>query len=115
MRLECIVSDITPLKVPKVYRVKNTCGEVELEIELHEDVVEAPRKYSKAIYEVTSNKEECLAHYFCAHGFVVSSTQLENTHRTVISLHGFLVIIKSKGNLGLNTMDHVYVGATFSP
>jgi hypothetical protein len=111
---ECTVSDITPLRIPKVYRVRSTCSDLEFEIELHEDVIEAPRVNSKITIEITSNREDCLKHKFCAQGYVVSNTQLGDIYRVVISLHGFLVVVKSKQKLELNEMDHVYLGASFT-
>lgn len=114
LKFECNISDITPLKVPRVYRVKGICSDVELEIEFHEDIIEGPRKGSKMIVEVTTTKEECLKHYFCAHGYVVSNTQLGSIHRVVISLHGFLVVIRSGQAINLNTADHVYLGVTLA-
>lgn len=115
MKLECNVSDIVPLKVPKVYRVKGVCDDVELEIEFHEDAIEGPRKGSRMVVELMTVKEECLKHYFCVHGYVVSNTQLGDIHRVVISLHGFLVVIKSRQAINLGTADHVYFGVTFAP
>lgn len=113
MIFECRVSDITPLRVPKVHRVKSTCGEVEIEVELHEDAVKVPSRDSRITVEITSSKEECLKHYFCGHGYVVSNTLIGDVYRVVISLHGFLVVVKSKNRLELNELDRVYVGATY--
>ncbi len=113
MLFECSVVDVTPLRIPRVYRVKTTCSDYEVEIELHAEVVNIPRKESKITLEITNSKDECMKHYFCAHGYVVSNTQLGDIYRVVISLHGFLVVIKSKNKLELKELDHVYVGATY--
>lgn len=113
MMLECHVFDIMALKVPKVYRLKGACNDVEVEIEFHEDVIEAPKKNSKFTVEVTNSRENCLKHYFCAQGYVVSNTQLGDIHRIVVSLHGFLVAIKSKQKIDLNVMEQVYLGMSF--
>lgn len=114
MKLECSVSDIVPLKVPKVYRLKGVCSEVELEVEFHEDVIEAPKKNTGFVVEIVSSRDECLKHYFCAHGYVVSNTQLGDIYRVVISLHGFLTVVKSRKKIDLNVMDRVYLGVTFA-
>ncbi len=114
MVLECRVSDIMAIKVPKVYRLKGTCNDVEVEVEFHEDVVEAPKKDSKFVVEITSSKDECLKHYFCAQGYVVSNTRLGDAYRVVISLHGFLAVIKGKQKVDLNVMEQVYLGVSFS-
>ncbi|MEM0224802.1 MAG: DNA-directed RNA polymerase subunit G [Desulfurococcaceae archaeon] len=111
---ECNVSEITPLRIPRVYRVKSICSDVDFEIELHEEVIEAPKVNSKVIFEITSSRDNCLKHNFCAHGYVVSNIQLGDVYRTIISLHGFLVVVKSKQRLELNEMDHVYLGASFA-
>lgn len=113
MELKCVVSEIMPLKIPKVYRLRGNCGNVELEIEFHEEVVEGPKIGSQMIVEITSDKNECMKHYFCAHGYVISNTQIGDFYRVVISLHGFLVVIKSKHSIGINVMDRVYLGVTF--
>ena len=113
MKVECTVSEVTPLRVPKVFRVKNACGNLSVEIELHEEVVTIPRKGDKLVVAVLQSKEECLNYYYCAHGYVVSNTKIDSTHRVVISLHGLLVILKSEEQLPYKTMDHVYVGLNF--
>jgi len=68
---ECSVVDVTPLRIPRVYRVKTTCSDYEVEIELHAEVVNIPKKESKITLEITNSKDECMKHYFCAHGYVV--------------------------------------------
>lgn len=114
LKYECRVFDITPLRIPKVYRVKATCSDVEIEVELHEDVVEAPQVGKDIIVELTSEKEKCLNHYFCGHGYVISNTQLGEVYRVIISLHGFLVVVRSRERIELKEMDHVYLGISFS-
>ncbi|MEM0325830.1 MAG: DNA-directed RNA polymerase subunit G [Desulfurococcaceae archaeon] len=110
MKLECAINDVVPLRIPKVYRVKSVCGDLDLEIELHEDVVEIPQKGSKLIISLSTSKDECLNYYYCAHGYVISNTKLNDIHRVVISLHGFLVVLKSKNPLEYKALDHLYLG-----
>lgn len=110
VKLECTISEVAPLRVPKVFRVKGSCGEIDIEVELHEEVVEIPQKGSKMLVDITTSKEVCLEHYFCAHGYVVSNVKLDDIHRVVISLHGLLVVLKSKTALEYNAMDHLYLG-----
>jgi DNA-directed RNA polymerase subunit G len=114
MIYECEVTDIAPLRMPKVYRVKTVCGDKELELELHEEIVEAPKIGTKIAVTITNNKEECLNNYFCAHGYVVSNTQIGDIYRVVISLHGFLVVIKSKVPLEHKELEHLYIGVTYT-
>lgn len=111
--LECTINEVAPLRVPKVFRVKGNCGEIDVEAELHEEVVEIPQKGSKMLIEITTSKEKCLEHYFCAHGYVVSNVKLDDAYRVVISLHGLLVVLKSKTQLEYATMDHLYLGVSF--
>lgn len=113
LKYECEVADIVQLRVPKVYRVKGICKDIEIEIEFHEEVVEAPKKNTKIIVEITEDREKCLNHYFCGHGYVVSNIYLGDIYRVVISLHGFLVVIRAPQKIELNVMDKVYVGVTF--
>lgn len=114
MELTCRVEEITPLRVPRVYRVRGVCeGEVgEVEIELHEDVVSTPSKGDLMTVSITNSKETCLSHYFCAHGYVVSNTPIGEINRVIISLYGLLVILKSKKPLELKPPEHLYVGVT---
>lgn len=112
MELLCQVADIMPLRIPKVYRVKGSCSNIDIEMEFHEEIVEAPKKDTILTVLVTSSREECLNHYFCAQGYVVSNTQLGDVYRVVISLHGLLVVLRSSEMIGLNVMDKVYVGVT---
>lgn len=114
MKYECLVSDITPLRIPRVYRVSASCNELNIELEIHENIVEAPSKGSKVTIEITTEKEKCLDYYFCGHGYVVSNTKIGDINRVVISLHGFLVVLKSKEKIELGEMEHVYIGASFS-
>lgn len=113
MELECSVEDLTPLRIPRVYRVRSICGEMQLEIELHEDVVKKPSKNSKMIVNITSNRETCLNYYFCAHGYVLSNTTIGEINRAIVSLHGLLVILKSTKPIDLKSMEHVYIGVEF--
>lgn len=112
MHYKCLIVDVTPLRLPKVYRVKSQCDSVEAEIEFHEDILKRPNVGSTIEVEISSDRGICQQHYFCAHGYVVSNSQIGETHRVVISLHGFLVILRSKQRVELNVMDHIYLGAT---
>ncbi|MCC6041852.1 MAG: DNA-directed RNA polymerase subunit G [Desulfurococcaceae archaeon] len=114
MIYECKVTDMVPLRMPKVYRVKTVCEDKELEIELHEEIVEAPKIGMKITVTITNNKEECLSNYFCAYGYVVSNTQIGDVYRVVISLHGFLIVVKSKTPLEHKELEHLYVGVTYT-
>jgi DNA-directed RNA polymerase subunit G len=114
LELECRVEDITPLRIPRVYRVKGICEEMRLEIELHEDVIKKPSKNVKMIINITNSREICLNYYFCAHGYVLSNTTIGETHRAIISLHGLLVVLKSTKPIDLKSMEHVYIGIEFS-
>lgn len=113
MNYDCLVSDITPLRIPKVYRVRATCSEIEVEIEFHEEVVKTPQKNSSIKLEITNSKERCLAHYFCGHGYVVSNTHIDSGFRSIISLHGFLIVLRSPIKIDLVEGDKVYVGIDF--
>lgn len=113
MKVECTVDEVAPLRVPKVFRVKSTCGNINLEVELHEEVVTMPKVGDKLLIAMLQSKEECLDYYFCAHGYVVSNTKIDDTYRVVISLHGLLVVLKSKEQLPYKTMDHIYIGLNF--
>jgi len=114
LEILCRVEDITPLRVPRVYRVRGVCeGDIhEIEAEFHEDVVSTPNKGDRIVISVTTDKETCLNYYFCAHGYVVSNTTIGEIHRVIISLHGLLVVLKSKKSIDLKSMEHVYVGAS---
>jgi DNA-directed RNA polymerase subunit G len=114
LEIKCRVKEVTSLRVPRIYRVKGVCegGIEEVEVEFHEDVLERPRQGAELILSITSDKETCLNHYFCAHGYVVSNTLIGEIYRVIISLYGLLVVLKSKKPLDYNSMDHVYVGAS---
>ncbi|ADV65542.1 DNA-directed RNA polymerase subunit G [Desulfurococcus mucosus] len=115
LRDECVVSEVQQLRTPKVYRLKTTCSDgLAIEVELHEDVIAQPRISSKVRINVSGSKEECLGNDFCAHGYVVSGTEIGGLHRVVISLGGLLVILKSPRPLEFKPMDKVYVGLTIT-
>lgn len=107
---ECVVNEIQGLRMPRVYRAKLSCGDKSLEFEYHEEIIGGLREGSRASFVLTSDKEKCLSHYFCAQGYVVSNTKIGEQHRLVISLHGFLVVLRTAEPLALNPMDKVYVG-----
>ncbi|MEM3927071.1 MAG: DNA-directed RNA polymerase subunit G [Desulfurococcaceae archaeon] len=110
---ECIVKDVMPLRVPKTFRIKGLCKDKELEIELHEEIVPQPKINTRFLIELLDNKEQCLQHEICGQGYVVSATSLENFYRVVISLHGFLLVIKSKDPINLDAMQQLYMGMSF--
>ncbi|MCC6040640.1 MAG: DNA-directed RNA polymerase subunit G [Desulfurococcaceae archaeon] len=113
MEIECSIKEITPLRVPRIYRVRGVCreGVDEVEVEFHEDVVKRPSPGAELVLSITSDKETCLNYYFCAHGYVLSNTPIGEINRVIVSLHGLLVVLKSKKPLDYKSMDHVYVGA----
>ncbi|MEL9909011.1 MAG: DNA-directed RNA polymerase subunit G [Desulfurococcus sp.] len=108
----CTVNEIQQLRVPSTYRLKLSCNTVSMEVELHGDVVPQPRISASIDVEITRDKEKCLEKYFCANGYVVSTSRIGDTYRTVISLHGLLVVIKSPSQLDLRPMDKIYFGLT---
>jgi len=113
LRSECMVEDVEALRVPRVYRVKASCRNgLSMEIELHEDIIAQPSKGRSIVVEVTEDKGKCLEHYFCAHGYVVSNTQIGDVNRVVISLNGLLTILKTREALGFKPMDKIYLGIT---
>jgi len=113
LRSECMVEDVEALRVPRVYRVKASCKNgSSMEIELHEDIITQPSKGRSIVVEVTEDRGKCLEHYFCAHGYVVSNTQIGDVNRVVISLNGLLAILKTQEALGFKPMDKVYLGIT---
>ncbi|MEM2024688.1 MAG: DNA-directed RNA polymerase subunit G [Desulfurococcaceae archaeon] len=112
MQFKCVITEVTPLRLPKVYRVKGLCGDVEVEIEFHEDMLKKPSVNSTLNLDISGSREICQPHYFCAHGHVISNAQLGDLYRVVVSLHGLLLVLRSKERFNLNAMDHVYLGAT---
>lgn len=114
VKLECVIDGVEDLRMPRVYRVHATCGEAKLDFELHNDIIPKAMLTGKNMrVEVSSEKESCLQHYFCGQGYVVSVGRVGENQRVVISLHGFLVVLKTPSHLGLNPMDQVFVGADF--
>jgi len=114
IQLECVINSVEDLRMPKVYRVHASCGEVQLDVELHNEVIPKAMLTGKNMrIEVSREKEKCMQHYFCGQGYVVSVGKAGENQRVVISLHGFLVVLKTPSQLGLNPMDQVFIGADF--
>jgi len=111
-KYDCQVSEVERLRYPGVYRVRLQCGDVSIDIELHEKTMPDLRKGSNVVIAITESKEECLQHYFCGKGSVVSNRSIGETYRTVISIGGFLLVLKTKQQLGFKPLDEVYVGAS---
>ncbi len=113
MELKCTVNDIVLLRVPSVFRIIGSCGDYNIEMEMHEELVKPPKKGSLMEISISTSREKCLEYYFCGHGYVISNTKLNDVYRVVISLHGLLVVVKSSNPLAYNVMDRLYVGASF--
>lgn len=107
---ECIINEIQGLRMPRVYRAKLSCGDSALELEYHEDVVKGLKEGSRASFVFTSDREKCISHYFCAQGHVVSNTKIGDQYRLVLSLHGFLIVLRTPEPLAINPMEKLYVG-----
>lgn len=109
---ECVVESIERLRYPRVRRIKAACGERIIEFEAHEDVFPEPRQGSKIVLSISDAKEECLKHHFCGKGYVVSSRWIGDQHRVVISIGGYLLVVKGKAELALEPMTELFVGAS---
>ncbi len=108
---ECSVEMVESLRLPGMYRVKTKCGDTSIEFEISEKIMRF-NAGDKLKINVSTNRDECLENEFCGWGYVVSITKLEDKYRTVISLHGPLVIIytENKPKSPLKTMNKVYIG-----
>ncbi|MEM2078981.1 MAG: DNA-directed RNA polymerase subunit G [Thermosphaera sp.] len=113
MELKCVVEGVEDLRMPKVFRVHASCGDAKLDVEFHNEVVPKAVVAKDMLVEITREKEKCLQHYFCGQGYVVSTGKIGEHVRTIISLHGFLIVLKTPSPPGLNTMDQVFVGVDF--
>ncbi|AFK50708.1 hypothetical protein TCELL_0283 [Thermogladius calderae 1633] len=113
-RYTCSVEDIERLRYPGVYRVKFRCGDVSIELEFHEKVMPPLKKGGNATIVLTDSREECLQHYFCGKGSVVSYRSIGETYRAVVSIGGFLLVLKSSQQLDLKPLDEVYTGVSVS-
>ena len=110
-KYECRVNDIEQLRLPQLYRVKTSCGDVEIVFEMHEKIMMINKGEELSIV-ITSSKEECMKNDFCGKGHVVSITKLEDVYRVVISIAGILVVLffKQKPKQPYSVMNEVYVG-----
>lgn len=106
---ECSVMDVEKLKLPKVYRAHAKCGDMDMDIEMHEDLM-VLNKDDEITVSVTGDKEYCLEGEFCGKGYVVSTTQLDDTYRVVISIGGLLLVLKNLSKPPeLGVMEEIYV------
>lgn len=104
----CVIKEITPLRVPNVSRVIFECREGVVEAEFHKEVMGEITVGAQTELSITESKEECLEYYFCGQGYVVSNNKVGEKYRVIISLHGFLVVVKTDHQLPLNSMNKVY-------
>ncbi|WP_440060103.1 DNA-directed RNA polymerase subunit G [Thermogladius sp. 4427co] len=112
LEYQCIVNDIERLRYPGVYRVKTTCEGTTIEIEFHEKVMPNVRENSRLLILITDSKEECLKHYFCGRGNVVSNRVVSGLNRIVISIGGYLLVVKSGSPLDLKPLDEVFIASS---
>ncbi len=110
---ECSVETVGSLRLPGMYRVKTNCGDTRVEFEISEKIM-GFNAGDRLRINVSTSRDECLENEFCGWGYVVSVTKLEDKYRTVISLHGPLVIIYTvnKPKSPLKTMNKVYIGVS---
>lgn len=104
----CVIKEIAPLRVPNVSRVIFECREGVVEAEFHRKVMGEMTVGAQAELSITDSKEECLTYYFCGQGHVVSNNKVGEKYRAIISLHGFLVVVKTDDQLPLSPMGKVY-------
>jgi len=109
---ECIVSRIEKLRIPNVYRVHSVCGDVELTIEMHKELMRI-NENDKLKVDIVLDKEKCLQHEFCGRGHVVSTSLIEDKYRVVISIGGLLVVLKKLSEEPrLEPVQELFVGLT---
>ncbi len=107
---ECKVEEIEKLRIPYVYRVHSRCKDIVIVIEMHENITSI-EKGEKIIIELTKDKNKCMENYFCGKGYVVSVTEIENKYRIIISIGGFLVVLKElEKPLEISVLDELYIG-----
>jgi len=95
--------------MPHVYRVHSICGDIEIIIEMHDDLLIISRG-EKLSVEMGLDKEKCLQHEFCGKGHVVSVTKLGDKYRVIISIGGLLVVVKNlKEKPPLSPVQELYV------
>lgn len=113
MITECTVNKVEKLLIPQVYRVHASCREgFDAVVEIHEKLMSI-RENEKIRIEVTESKDACLQHYFCGKAYLVSTTQLEDRYRTVLSIGGLLVVFKNLYEpLQFDVASELYIGIT---
>lgn len=111
VKYECIVKDIEDLRLPNLYRAKTSCGDADIIVEMHNEIMSLNRD-DRIEIEFTTERDECLKHEFCGNSYVVTITKLEDKYRTILSIHGPLVIIytREKPRKPFNIMNKVYIG-----
>jgi len=106
----CSVKDLELLRMPHVYRVHSVCGDAEIVVEMHDDLMFIT-KSDKLNIEIGISKEKCLQHEFCGKGHVVSVAKLGDKYRVVISIGGFLVVVKNLTEKPeLEPVQELYIG-----
>ncbi len=111
--LECVVKSEERLKMPRVKRYYVDCNRLNIVIELHEDVYKLQQGLEATLL-ITSSKDKCLEADFCGHGYVLSISSISNKWRTILSMHGLLIVIhepeESRLHEELKLMEKYYVG-----
>ncbi len=93
VELECTVDKREALRMPGVYRLYALCEDISLGMELLEEVYNIPSG-SRIVVYIGKEKDKCLEMDFCGHGYIVSSTKMDDHYRTIISIGGLLLILK---------------------
>ncbi|OYT40710.1 MAG: hypothetical protein B6U89_01345 [Desulfurococcales archaeon ex4484_58] len=107
---KCVVENIEELRLPGVYRVHSKCGEYTIVIEMHEDVMKIVNGEEMKVV-LTNDKSECMENEFCGKGHVVSITKFDKKYRVIISIGGFLFVLKGlEKPIKFNVMDELYIG-----
>ncbi|WP_245521851.1 DNA-directed RNA polymerase subunit G [Staphylothermus hellenicus] len=110
---ECKVKSIEPLRYIGMYRAISDCDGVEITLEMNEKLMKISEG-DNLVINISTNKEECLQHYFCGKGHVVSITKLDNIYRVVVSVAGILAVLKMKQRprSPFKVMNELYIGVS---
>ncbi len=110
---ECIVKDIEYLRLPNLYRAKMDCGDTEIIVEMHDEIMTLSKK-DKIGVEFTESRDKCLEHEFCGNSYVVKIMKIEDKYKIILSMHGPLAIIYmgEKPRKPFKIMNKVYIGIT---
>jgi len=112
MKLQCTLDDVRRSYIPNIYIWSLSCGDVAIEMDIHR-IVAIFRKGDKLEVEIS----ETLPPFekgkdFAAQGYVITKRSEGNTHKLLISLWGFLMVLRSsdeKKFAEFSPMDHIYV------